>query len=214
MHNFVIDTIRGWVNHPNCPLLSENCRYVDSYCAYPGIQCITQQSNLIKTLSTGWWTPHKQLRSVGGFSRYHISSIISLHHRDKVTILYGFKLTVWAQVVLHLRHVYLIHVISSSTKANKGTIYHDDAVSYSMRQNCDESDLISHKLLRATGLCNPLCPGNTIWRHKSGSALASVMACCLTTPNRSVNQGWLFTYKVLWLSRKTNYTGSALDINS
>ena len=32
---------------------------------------------------------------------------------------------------------------------------------------------------------NSLWPSDTIWRHRSGSTLAQVMACCLTAPSHS-----------------------------
>ena len=41
---------------------------------------------------------------------------------------------------------------------------------------------------------NSLWPGDTIvtiWRNKSGSTLAQVMACCLTAPSYYLNQCWL-----------------------
>ena len=34
---------------------------------------------------------------------------------------------------------------------------------------------------------NSLWPSDTIWRHESGSALAQVMACCLTAPSHYLN---------------------------
>ena len=35
---------------------------------------------------------------------------------------------------------------------------------------------------------NSLKPSDAIWRHKSGSTLAQVMACCLTAPSHYLNQ--------------------------
>ena len=37
---------------------------------------------------------------------------------------------------------------------------------------------------------NSLWPNDAIWRHRSGSTLTQVMACCLTTPNHHLNQCW------------------------
>ena len=39
---------------------------------------------------------------------------------------------------------------------------------------------------------NSLWPGDAIWQHRSASALAQVMACCLTAPSHYLNQCWLF----------------------
>ena len=47
---------------------------------------------------------------------------------------------------------------------------------------------------------NSLWPSDTIWRHRSGSTLAQVMACCLTAPSHYLNQCWLIISKVLWHS--------------
>ena len=38
---------------------------------------------------------------------------------------------------------------------------------------------------------NSLWPSNAMWRHRSGSTLAQVMACCLTAPSHYLNQCWL-----------------------
>ena len=51
---------------------------------------------------------------------------------------------------------------------------------------------------------NSLRPSDTIWRHRSGSKLAQVVACCLTAPSHYLNQCWLIM----------NFTGSAWEISS
>ena len=38
---------------------------------------------------------------------------------------------------------------------------------------------------------NSLWPSDAIWRLRSGSTLAQVMACCLTAPSHCLNQCWL-----------------------
>ena len=43
-----------------------------------------------------------------------------------------------------------------------------------------------------------LTPSDTKLQHKSGSAFAQVMACCLTAPSHHLNQCWLLTD--LWSS--------------
>ena len=50
-----------------------------------------------------------------------------------------------------------------------------------------------------------LRPSDTIWRHRSGSTLAQVMACCLTAPNHYLNQCWLIISKVYWYSSEGNF---------
>ena len=55
-------------------------------------------------------------------------------------------------------------------------------------------------------------PGNSIWRHTSGSTLAQVMACCLTAPSHYLNQCWLIVKGILWHSPKS-YLTSAHELN-
>ena len=53
---------------------------------------------------------------------------------------------------------------------------------------------------------NSLWPSDTIWRHKSGSTLAQVMACCLTAPSHYLNQYWLIISKIQWHPSESNFT--------
>ena len=53
---------------------------------------------------------------------------------------------------------------------------------------------------------NSLWPSDTICRHRSGSTLAQVMACCLTAPSHWLTQYWLLISKALWLSPECNFT--------
>ena len=66
--------------------------------------------------------------------------------------------------------------------------------------------------LNATGIIwnctvevNSLWPSDAIWRQRSGSTLAQVMACCLTAPSHCLNQCWLIISKVLWHSSEGNF---------
>ena len=43
---------------------------------------------------------------------------------------------------------------------------------------------------------NSLWTSDAIWRHRSGSTLAQVMACCLTAPSHYLHQCWLVISKV------------------
>ena len=51
---------------------------------------------------------------------------------------------------------------------------------------------------------NSLWPSDAIWRQRSGSTLAQVMACCLTAPSHYLNQCWLIISKVQWHSSESN----------
>ena len=59
----------------------------------------------------------------------------------------------------------------------------------------------NHTTLTQCGLVNSLRPSDTIWRHRSGSTLVQVMACCLTAPSHYLNQCWLIS-EVQWQFHK------------
>ena len=52
-------------------------------------------------------------------------------------------------------------------------------------------------------------PSDAIWRHRSGSTLVQVMACCLTAPNHYLNQCWLPISEVFWHSPDSNFLAGA-----
>ena len=52
---------------------------------------------------------------------------------------------------------------------------------------------------------NSFRPSDAIWRHRSRSTLAQVMACCLMAPNHYLNQCWLIISKVTKVSLKITY---------
>ena len=53
---------------------------------------------------------------------------------------------------------------------------------------------------------NSLWPSDAIWRQRSGSTFAQVMACCLTAPSHYLNQCWLIVSKVQRHSSEGNFT--------
>ena len=60
---------------------------------------------------------------------------------------------------------------------------------------------------------NWLWPCDTIWRQRSGSTLAQVMAWCLMAPSHYLNQCWLIITEVLWHSLNTNFIRSHEEIS-
>ena len=60
---------------------------------------------------------------------------------------------------------------------------------------------------------NSLWPSDTIWRYRSGSTLAQVMARCLTAPSHYLNQCWLIISEAQWQSHEGNFTRDASAIN-
>ena len=73
--------------------------------------------------------------------------------------------------------------------------------------------LIYKEQVLLPSLTNSLWPSDTIWRQRSGSTLAQVMACCLTAPSHYLNQCWLIISEVQWQSYKGNFTRDASTIN-
>ena len=53
---------------------------------------------------------------------------------------------------------------------------------------------------------NSLRPSDAIWRHRSMSTSAQVMAWCLMAPSHYLNQCWLMISGVLWHSPDSNLT--------
>ena len=54
---------------------------------------------------------------------------------------------------------------------------------------------------------------DAMWRQRTRSTLAQVMACCLNAPSHYLNQCWLIIPKVQWLSSEGNLTRNTSAIN-
>ena len=66
-----------------------------------------------------------------------------------------------------------------------------------------------NSLVFSVCLYNSLRPSDAIWRQKSPSTLAQVMAWCLMAPSHHLNQCWLFIIDVLQHSPEGYFTASA-----
>ena len=73
-------------------------------------------------------------------------------------------------------------------------------------------DNIVRTRLAAALWFNSLWPSDAIWRHRSMSTLAQVMACCLTSPSHYLNQCWLMISEVLQHSPDGNFTENTSHI--
>ena len=60
---------------------------------------------------------------------------------------------------------------------------------------------------------NSLWPNDAIWRQRTESTLAQVMACCLTAPSHYLNQCWLIISKIQFNSSDGNFTRDTSVIN-
>ena len=65
----------------------------------------------------------------------------------------------------------------------------------------------------STTSVNLLWPVDIIWRHKTRSTLAQVMAWCLTAPSHYLNQYWLVISEVQWQSLEGNFIRDTSTIN-
>ena len=69
---------------------------------------------------------------------------------------------------------------------------------------------VTHRL----HIFSSLWPNDAIWRHRSGSTLAQVMACCLAAPSHYLNQCWLLISKIQLHSCDGNFTINTSVINA
>ena len=60
---------------------------------------------------------------------------------------------------------------------------------------------------------NSMWPSDDIWRHRTWSTLAQIMACCLTAPSHYLNQCWLIINKVQPHSSGNHFTKDTSAIN-
>ena len=60
--------------------------------------------------------------------------------------------------------------------------------------------------MRQETIINSLWRSDAVWRQRSGSTLAQVMACCLTSPSHYLNQCWLTASTDQWRLSKGNFT--------
>ena len=60
--------------------------------------------------------------------------------------------------------------------------------------------LLMHTCTNQPWCFNSFGPNDAIWRQRSGSTLAQVMACCLMAPSHYLNQCWLIISEVQWHS--------------
>ena len=60
---------------------------------------------------------------------------------------------------------------------------------------------------------NSLGPSDAIWRQRSRSTLAQVMACCLTAPSHYLNQCWLIIGMVQWHLYEGSFTRDTSTID-
>ena len=76
-------------------------------------------------------------------------------------------------------------------------------------------DLISRRILVV--LCYYpsmiLWPSDGVWRPRTGSTLAHVMACCITAPSHHLTQYWFTVSKIQWHSFEGNGTRATPTIN-
>ena len=85
--------------------------------------------------------------------------------------------------------------------------FHDQTAMISLLENAFQN--VMNKMaaiLSRPQRVNSLRPSDTIWRHRSMSTLAQVMACCLTASSHYLNQCWLMISEVLRHSPDSNFT--------
>ena len=100
---------------------------------------------------------------------------------------------------------------------NKNLLYQQDSTFISQQPGDETSaDIQMTKfdfVICLRRLFNSLGPSDAIWRQRSGSTLAQVMACSLTVPSHYLNQCWLIITKVEWHSSKGKFRRDTSAIN-
>ena len=84
---------------------------------------------------------------------------------------------------------------------NKMLIFFTDSMIFRFRF----SNKFSHRVF-----INTVWPSDVIWRHRSESTLAQVVACCLTAPSHYLNQCWLIISKIQLHSSDGNFRDTAV----
>ena len=88
-------------------------------------------------------------------------------------------------------------IIINWTLRNKLQWNFNQNTKFCIHENASENIVCEMAAILSRGRwVNSLRPNDAIWQHRSGSTLAQVMACCLTTPSHYLNQCWLIISKV------------------
>ena len=93
---------------------------------------------------------------------------------------------------------WLLCIYSSGCVYSGGETGHDETLTFKLYLTLNKVK-VNHPPL------NSLRPSDAIWRHRSGSMLARVMACCPSTPSHYLNQCWLIISRVSWHSCEGNF---------
>ena len=105
---------------------------------------------------------------------------------------YGVTRPQWVNAQTH--HCYSLCCIKYISKHRKLKLQTDNRTCWHLKEE-KASDIL---FLRKPDRLNTLWLNDAIWRHRSESTLAHVMACCLVAPSHYLNQCGLITGEVLW----------------
>ena len=114
----------------------------------------------------------------------------------------------WIQLI-PLWRLYVIHVFISQIPSH---IHIYCISSFLLYCTALHHNISCNELLLFTAV-NSLWPDDAIWRQRSESALAQVMACCLTAPSHYLNQCWFIISKVQWHPSESKFRKNTSDIN-
>ena len=147
------------------------------------------------------------------------------YHLDHLTQYLSSIYHTWLRIYVKLIHLNYFTKSPWQNHHDNDTTHLDNILFYYSNTNLyiGGYDLIKGVLkLRFYSIClkiilskllNSLWPRDAIWRQRSMSTLAHVMACCLTAPSHYMNQCWLIISQVLWYSPKSYFVGIDQDIN-
>ena len=131
-------------------------------------------------------------------------TITKVRHQQICGYMYVYNPLHWGSSIIPI----IIHHYPSSTKTDLSLKMIEYVLDYNKIQVSSYRDFQGLNNFNI----NSLWPRDVIWRQGSRSALAQVMAWCLTAPSHHLNQCWLIISEVLWHSRDSNFTKNNSDI--
>ena len=72
----------------------------------------------------------------------------------------------------------------------------------------------ANQTLPNTERVNSVWLNDAMWRQRSESRFAQVMACCMAAPSECLNKSWFIISEVQWYLSESNFTRETLAINS
>ena len=178
-------------------------RYCMQSCTKPSIWLLTRQNCNTGIFFSVLAPSTFNRRIYFFFSNFQFSFevwfVCVLHIYCYVAMVTHISSVFWNKILWEEHHLFLVY--------SYGFIFSIVSISSEFNESIEMCSSRSNQDL------NSLRPRDSIWRWRTGSTLAQVMACCLTAPSHHLNQCWLIISKVLRRSCENNFTRDTSAIN-